>query len=386
MPSLRPWIPAIASFAVAASTSAFADSIILIPDTLRDRVWAFDAFDGAVISSDYIPADGQMKQVQSIVQLPSGNLVMLEPATSIECSSLDGLLEYSPCGTFIRRIVGEADGACDAQQGCVVGDRLWFVRADINPNTPVVPPPEQDPKPPGLNGMWSINLDGTGLIETLRHPTLIRMNGMARIASGFVASDGGSSPPCRLVHVSADGTTMQSWYEPPQASTFLNFPQQVSPMPGGGVAVACFSGAAGVYFFDAAGQPRKDINWYHPAQGAYNGLAVRGCHPLGNGEVLYCGGTVVGAFDPTTGADRLIVNALGGTSGMSAQALFRFISKVERCSCDLNCDARVDGQDLGVLLGDWGSAGTPSDINGDGTVDGQDLGVLLGSWGACFNP
>jgi hypothetical protein len=47
---------------------------------------------------------------------------------------------------------------------------------------------------------------------------------------------------------------------------------------------------------------------------------------------------------------------------------------------DLNGDGHVDGADLGLLLGAWGSAGGPADINGDGTVDGADLGALLGGW------
>ncbi len=46
---------------------------------------------------------------------------------------------------------------------------------------------------------------------------------------------------------------------------------------------------------------------------------------------------------------------------------------------DLNGDGQVDGADLGVLLGSWGT-GT-NDLNGDGQVDGADLGVLLGDWG-----
>ncbi|MFO0962676.1 MAG: hypothetical protein U0625_07180 [Phycisphaerales bacterium] len=47
---------------------------------------------------------------------------------------------------------------------------------------------------------------------------------------------------------------------------------------------------------------------------------------------------------------------------------------------DLNGDGHVDGADLGILLGSWGTSG-PADINGDGTVDGADLGIMLGSWG-----
>lgn len=46
---------------------------------------------------------------------------------------------------------------------------------------------------------------------------------------------------------------------------------------------------------------------------------------------------------------------------------------------DLNGDYRVDGTDLGLLLGGWGTAGV-TDLNGDGSTDGTDLGLLLGNW------
>jgi predicted extracellular nuclease len=46
---------------------------------------------------------------------------------------------------------------------------------------------------------------------------------------------------------------------------------------------------------------------------------------------------------------------------------------------DLNNDGVVDGADLGILLGAWGSSG-PGDFDGNGVVDGADLGTLLGSW------
>jgi hypothetical protein len=47
---------------------------------------------------------------------------------------------------------------------------------------------------------------------------------------------------------------------------------------------------------------------------------------------------------------------------------------------DLNGDGAVDGADLGLLLGQWGGAGS-GDLNDDGVVDGADLGLLLGDWG-----
>jgi 1,4-alpha-glucan branching enzyme len=48
-------------------------------------------------------------------------------------------------------------------------------------------------------------------------------------------------------------------------------------------------------------------------------------------------------------------------------------------AADLNCDGSVNGADLGLLLGAWGTAG-PGDINGDGIVNGADLAVVLGAW------
>jgi len=48
---------------------------------------------------------------------------------------------------------------------------------------------------------------------------------------------------------------------------------------------------------------------------------------------------------------------------------------------DFNRDGTVDGNDLGTLLGQWGTcSGCAADFNGDAVVDGNDLGVLLGEW------
>lgn len=52
------------------------------------------------------------------------------------------------------------------------------------------------------------------------------------------------------------------------------------------------------------------------------------------------------------------------------------------CDADLNADCIVDGFDLAVLLGSWGTNGV-GDIDGSGTVNGVDLALLLGTWGAC---
>lgn len=51
------------------------------------------------------------------------------------------------------------------------------------------------------------------------------------------------------------------------------------------------------------------------------------------------------------------------------------------CPADLNVDGDVDGADLAILIGSWGSSNY--DLTGDGIVDGADLTIVLGSWGPC---
>jgi hypothetical protein len=48
---------------------------------------------------------------------------------------------------------------------------------------------------------------------------------------------------------------------------------------------------------------------------------------------------------------------------------------------DINHDGRVDGTDLSMVLGAWGTTDAAADIDHDGHVGGSDLSILLGSWG-----
>ena len=52
------------------------------------------------------------------------------------------------------------------------------------------------------------------------------------------------------------------------------------------------------------------------------------------------------------------------------------------CPSDLNDDGQVDGQDLGILLGQWGcTSPCDADLNGDSIVDGADLGLFFAAFG-----
>lgn len=51
------------------------------------------------------------------------------------------------------------------------------------------------------------------------------------------------------------------------------------------------------------------------------------------------------------------------------------------CVGDFNHDHVINGSDLAIMLGSWGTA--TYDLTGDHMTDGADLAVLLGAWGGC---
>jgi hypothetical protein len=53
------------------------------------------------------------------------------------------------------------------------------------------------------------------------------------------------------------------------------------------------------------------------------------------------------------------------------------------CPSDLNHDGVVDGEDLALLMSNWGLSDPEYQLDGDGVVNGGDLSEVLGNWGPC---
>jgi len=79
----------------------------------------------------------------------------------------------------------------------------------------------------------------------------------------------------------------------------------------------------------------------------------------------------IGQFDAGVGA--------GGGTFVATGGFWDGAAKPDCIPADLNCDGFVNGADLGILLGAWGSDG--ADLDDDGTTAGSDLGILLSAWG-----
>jgi len=328
------------TLALVSGRVAEATTVLLIPDSGNDKVWAFSAIDGAIVSDNFIPSDGNM--VQPICAIESGRGTIL-----VSDEIADAIFEYSYNGVFLGRVVEAADGL-EAPFGIAIRDGLLYITS----------PPQKR--------VWRSTVDGTELTvwwngtDTNSTPRDI----VFRSDDALVAD----SSKDAIERIDLAGTYLGLLVDS-DGINGIDFPSQLQVVDGeGGVLAAGFSPPIGLYRYDSGGRQIF----------VANNLVTppRGTALLGTGEYIYSGGTRVMAYDPVTLTERVIVNNPGSN--------FRFIEAATLtapCAGDVNGDGVVDGVDLALLLGGWA---TPTgDLDGDGVVNGSDLAVLLGAWGPC---
>jgi hypothetical protein len=377
--------------ACGAGGPAAADALILIPDSLRDRVSAFSAADGAIVDLNFIPDDGRLVFPMQAVGTPWGTILVIDAGNVVNVTDTgevrlddDAILEYGFDGQYIRTLVtglqvtgGQVKGIGESFQGiCVAGSTVYFTYSDslCSGCSPA-------PMPGDQNAVWRIDADGTGLqvvCDAQSNPSLGVLRGITPIGlepETFLLADSGGDD---IEQLGADcaGST---WHDSNGANG-INFPQQVivlpsgtpTPFPDAAVVAAGFSSPAGLYVYDSSG---LEIFPYSVP------TSPRGVYPLDNGDWIYTGGTLVRAINPSSGEDRLIVNVLSPSGSM------RWISRVEfaaPCPGDLDGSGTVDAGDIGTMLLLFGAgAGSPGDLDASGSVDAGDIGSLLLLFGAC---
>ncbi|MBL9120247.1 MAG: hypothetical protein JNL80_10075 [Phycisphaerae bacterium] len=128
---------------------------------------------------------------------------------------------------------------------------------------------------------------------------------------------------------------------------------------------------------------------------ALNGGAFRFA-PDGFGDVLTLHGTTLTCNEATTPGSALAVSGslvptitiVDGTICNNSPTPIAGINiaidpSTVLCGCpgDLDQDGVVDGADLSLLIGAWGTSSPAADIDCSGTVRSEDLAQLLGAWG-----
>ena len=105
--------------------------------------------------------------------------------------------------------------------------------------------------------------------------------------------------------------------------------------------------------------------------GIFAGGNVLSASAVDNVEHLFVRGLQPGSYVLSVTRDD--------ASSIAAPAAVSWFVDLPSVLGDLDGNGFVNGADLGVLLGAWGTAG-PGDLNADGIVNGADLGILLGAW------
>ncbi|NNF44953.1 MAG: hypothetical protein HKN62_18270 [Phycisphaerales bacterium] len=317
-------------------------TVLLVPDSGNDRVWAFSVADGTLVDDDFVPADGRM--MQPINAVDSGHETIY-----VSDENADAVFEYAADGTYLRTVADAAAGL-DALQGLAVRDDTLYVGSRT------------------ASTIYAISADGASVTPWATDGVATPRDILFR-ADDALASDSNSSDE-NIERLAFDGSFLETWHDS-DGTTGIDFPQQVNAAAGGDVLVAGFSPPTGVYRYDADGVQigTWDI-----------GTSPRGVYELENGLILWAGGTRVGTLDPATGKVADIVNE-GGTS-------FRYIEPFSftpaSCVADLDGSGDVGFTDLLAILAAWGPCpGCPQDLDGSGDVGFTDLLTVLAAWGPC---
>ena len=134
-------------------------------------------------------------------------------------------------------------------------------------------------------------------------------------------------------------------------------------------------------------QPGGGLSWNSEGEGP---CTLDGCQ-ISSNESMASGGGIATLFNSTPPIE-ILNTTICDNAPDDIHGEYLDLGGNTLCICigDLTGDGLVNGADLGILLGSWGTCPPEGscigDVTGDGQVTGADLGLLLGSWGECIDP
>lgn len=267
-----------------AGPGAGASGVLLIPNSGSgfDNVWAFNAYDGSLISNSFIASDGRQNQVIQSIDSGRGSLLLVDELN-------DSVSEYTYGGQFVRTVVTPGASGIDQPFAIAVNNGRLFVSVVSGVHANTVQSFDLD----GGDQRTFANLSGIGTPRGI----------LFRGDDVLIADSAGDDIERFSLTGEHLGTLVDS-----DGATGIDFPQQLALGLNGSILAAGFSPPNGVYRYnaDGSGEVFLSIN-----------TSPRGVYQLGNGNILWAGGTRVGVIDALTGLSTDVVNQSG--------ASFRFI-------------------------------------------------------------
>lgn len=270
---------ALLTLAAAAAAPAQA-GVLLIPDSGADKIWAFDSFNGNLISNNYIPNHPSITQPINAIDSGRGTILVSEETS-------DTIQEFNYNGTYVGVFADSTDGI-DGPNGLTRYNGQIYATSNVNGRI--------------------VRFDGDGSNATIwaqgfGTPRDIEFRGNDALVSESAGDD--------ILSFNLAGGLNGIWHASDGVNG-IDFPQQLHLQASNRVLAAGFSPPFGVYEYESNGAQAN----------AYTNLVLspRGVYRLGDGDILYAGGTRVVKYDPDTLTELTVINQTG--------ASFRYIEFV----------------------------------------------------------
>ncbi|MFZ0391920.1 MAG: FlgD immunoglobulin-like domain containing protein [Calditrichia bacterium] len=297
------------------------DSLLLIPDWASDRVLAFDPFTGDLLDAYYIPV--------SSTYLASPKEAVSTPRQTISISDQlnDLVLEFDTSGAYAG-ILAPAGGL----------------------NKDIIDNPRGHTWGPNGNLLVTV-------ASGANQESIAEFDPAGNYVGNFIANGaGGLNGPFDIlfrrndVLVSADGSDAIHRYDLNgnflgNLTAITNFPQQITELADGSIAVANWSGQSGVLVYSATGILQRVLSGI---------TGNRGVYELGNGNILTTNNSGVHELNPVSGS---LIRTVAG--GVNAQFI-SLATFAEPASADVILSARIGGESQYRnfwVNGSWDSTG-----------------------------
>lgn len=263
-----------------------AQSFLMIPDSLSDRIILFDPNDGSLVDDNFIDGSG-------IFQTPL-NAVQVEQEIWVSDQVADAIFRFDLQGNYLS-VVGDNDGDGDTDgldniRGIEFVDGLVYVANGGDEN--------DAPGDGEVVVVFDPEGNNLGFFDTGAPYDIRAYNGELLINDINSEDDGGED----IDRYSIDGidSSFLGTFVDSDGETGIDFPQQITLRESNGnVLVGGFSTPGGIYEYDVAG---NQINLFDADDGFANRL--RAAYELDNGNIIWSGGDGVIVTDPDTGEDN----------------------------------------------------------------------------------
>ncbi len=248
----------------ALAAAAHADFLLLM-DSGNDRVLALDPMDGSLINPSVVADPARWGTVTSVIDSTVGTLLIAD-------QSNDAIYEYSYGGDYLRTIADNTDGI-DNIRHIAVRDGVLYAAVASGPLE---------------ESVLSMTLDGDN-VQQFANPIASPWYIHFRDNDMLVTNSSGDT----IERFDLAGNSLGPIHDS-DGLTGIDFPRQIFEKDNGNLLVGGFSTPAGIYEYDALGN-QLDYTEVNPGQ-----LGLRGLWQLGNGNLVYSGGTRAGILDPNT--------------------------------------------------------------------------------------